>query len=499
MAGVRLLSLDSVGSDVTNSKHEYELETEKEYVVGRDKSADILIDDKRCSRKQAILCCDDSGLSVTPLGTNPCFVCSRNEDPISLAKKEATKLQHNDKICFLALEFPFLVRYPRNSNDDDESMEDEIISEEEEDERPHCKYGAKCYRANPDHVRKFYHPHKDLHGNPRAQPKAQSSDDESDDMEIEIEISEESSPTVEQKAEKKGAITVKNVKEISAPGTRIIAEEDEELLAEKKREVNRQIAEKQAKIFKQNVTPRKIEVTKPKESQEKKIEKKEVVEQNTATEMKKSEYLDTDLAYSLLFPPLCIDSSSQYDVSKASKIMAKEILKFLHTYSETKEIRVTLLDDPVQPLGELVTKYLHTLYEKNKLPVDNRFSVITENSENFAITSQRFLVCPVTWRFKPNHHISRDLFKNHKEIVSEVQRQAKQKHLTAKVGETYQVLLPELCDKTQVLLLVNGPNISNTKKPNCLQGDYKKGAAHLESCYSSLFNHFASLCGLEEQ
>ena len=42
-------------------------------------------------------------------------------------------------------------------------------------------------------------------------------------MEIEIEISEESSPTVEQKAEKKGAITVKNVKEISAPGTRIIA------------------------------------------------------------------------------------------------------------------------------------------------------------------------------------------------------------------------------------------------------------------------------------
>lgn len=45
--------------------------------------------------------------------------------------------------------------------EDDEVQEKEEQKEPAGHQLPPCKYGAKCYRTNPDHLRQFYHPPKD--------------------------------------------------------------------------------------------------------------------------------------------------------------------------------------------------------------------------------------------------------------------------------------------------------------------------------------------------
>ena len=135
--------------------------TKSENSVGRDKNSDILIDDKRCSRKQAIISLSDyeTTLTVTPVGTNPCFLCKPGKDkPIGLTKGKKSPIQDGETIRFLAMEFPFLVRYGKEEEKEEkveeeegDNMDEDIISEEEEDDRPPCNHGAKCYRKNPDH------------------------------------------------------------------------------------------------------------------------------------------------------------------------------------------------------------------------------------------------------------------------------------------------------------------------------------------------------------
>jgi len=262
--------------------------------------------------------------------------------------------------------------------------------------------------------------------------------------------------------------------------------------------VNEEIAEKQAKIFKQNIVPRKISVVAPPENQ--KTSSKEKTEKNPeattpANDTIVGDYPHKELQNSLLFPPLCIDSSSQYDVSKASKTLAKELLKFLHSHPNV-DFNLTLLDDSVNPCGPLLTKYLDTLYKKNNLDPDKRFSIRTDNLES-VVKEYRFVVCPVTWRLKPNHGISRYIFKECKPFQSSLQQQVKEVHHTAKCGRTYEIILPEVENKNQVYFLVNGPNVNNAKKPNCLNGDYARAGTLLESCYSSLFQRFAAICKLE--
>ena len=160
---------------------------EGENLVGRDrKSAAVWIDDKRCSRKQAVLTWTKEGagsLEITVSGTNPCFLCGKEGGkPTPLTKKEgSTALRHGDTICLLALEFPFVVELTGSEDDEDELIielsseeegEDAMQDNEDGDTRPPCEYGTSCYRKNEDHNRKFYHSHKDIHGDPREVPKA---------------------------------------------------------------------------------------------------------------------------------------------------------------------------------------------------------------------------------------------------------------------------------------------------------------------------------------
>ena len=99
---------------------------EGENLVGRDrKSAAVWIDDKRCSRKQAVLTWTKEGagsLEITVSGTNPCFLCGKEGGkPTPLTKKEgSTALRHGDTICLLALEFPFVVELTGSEDDEDD-------------------------------------------------------------------------------------------------------------------------------------------------------------------------------------------------------------------------------------------------------------------------------------------------------------------------------------------------------------------------------------------
>ena len=109
--------------------------------------------------------------------------------------------------------------------------------------------------------------------------------------------------------------------------------------------------------------------------------------------------------------------------------------------------------------------------------------------------SYRFVVCPVTWRYKSNHTLSKIIFSN-SEILKAIQKSKEEKH-TVSCGSVSDIVLPTIQEKVQVVLLVNGPNMANSLKPNCLDGDYTIGNTLLESCYSSVFQSFAKLCGFE--
>lgn len=136
-------------------------------VVGRDKArSTVWIDDKRCSRKHAILDWDPSGsgsLHITVMGTNPCFRCAPDGSaPKPLTKSDGTTpLCDGDVICFLALEFPYFVRVTSGETEDGDAVLCDLSSSEEGSDamdvdseaasRPPCHFGAKCYRQNADH------------------------------------------------------------------------------------------------------------------------------------------------------------------------------------------------------------------------------------------------------------------------------------------------------------------------------------------------------------
>lgn len=249
---VRLCGLDSVSSNESNGK-EYGLQLAKKYYVGRDQKVDIVIQDKRCSRKQALLSWENECLTVTPLGTNPVFLIRNEEDPKNLTKNKPAKLENKDKVCFLALEHPFLILYPNeesndksNESDDDDDVsleidlddDNSIMSEEEEEEednRPKCNYGAECYRSNPDHVRKFYHPHKDANGKPRKVKKEKQKTkpskkketkiekSENDEMDIDIELENEEDKKEQKDCEMEEVQSkLPDINQVSAPSSKII-------------------------------------------------------------------------------------------------------------------------------------------------------------------------------------------------------------------------------------------------------------------------------------
>ena len=165
------------------------------WVVGRGEDAAVTLNDKRCSRKQAILHLkivkQQIEFTITPTGTNPCYVYkNKTKKPIKLTKDEKYKLLDKDVICFLVLEHQYLCKFenPRNNeekkvkkksekmeiSDEDENIkedeeeneksdgDEELLdlegSEEEEEEKkeiklPPCKYGAKCYQKNSQHLK----------------------------------------------------------------------------------------------------------------------------------------------------------------------------------------------------------------------------------------------------------------------------------------------------------------------------------------------------------
>lgn len=274
-----------------------------------------------------------------------------------------------------------------------------------------------------------------------------------------------------------------------------ILEETEELLYKHKVEVNKKIAEQQAQIFKQTVVPRRIAVQLPTQKKEEKKEKEE------PEEIEVSEYKNKKLQYSFIFPALSIDQSSQCDLSKASKILAKEILKFLHEHEE-KSIKIALLDDSENPCKPLLTKYLATLFKQNNLTQDDRFVILSEKeTKNLSeiFLNYRFVACPITWRYKANHVVTRKLFREYKPVHSLLQKQIKDVYQTATCGKNYALALKdELFESSQVFFFVNPPNFNNPQKPNCLGGNYEIGLPLLESCYSSMFLDFAKLCKLKE-
>ena len=203
-------------------------------------------------------------------------------------------------------------------------------------------------------------------------------------------------------------------------------------------------------------------------------------------------------AHSLLLVPLCLDQTSQFEGKTAAKILAKELLVFLASHQEP-DIRIRLLSSPEEneifPFGKSVEQYLFALLKKNSLPNDLRFS---HEIGTLALTTleERFVVCQVTWRFKPNHSVTRQVVSSTPSLLLD----AKSRYLTAAVGKAYLNWIPDekLFRKTvQGVLLVHGPNMHNVQKPNCLEGDYSKGEELLQACYASLFEEFSRAGGLE--
>ncbi|XP_054714721.1 tyrosyl-DNA phosphodiesterase 1-like isoform X2 [Uloborus diversus] len=50
------------------------------------------------------------------------------------------------------------------------------------DNRPKCQYGSQCYRKNPDHLREFYHPSKEIQKSPAVKSSSPSINDTSCNM-----------------------------------------------------------------------------------------------------------------------------------------------------------------------------------------------------------------------------------------------------------------------------------------------------------------------------
>lgn len=202
-------------------------------------------------------------------------------------------------------------------------------------------------------------------------------------------------------------------------------------------------------------------------------------------------YPHADRLHSLLLVPLCLDNSSQFEGKQAAKILAKELVTFL-VENDTPSIRVRLLNSSAAntkyAFGDELAKYMRALHKKNGLPEDERFShQVVEWDSLTAEDAARFVVCPVTWRFKASHPITR-------QVAASVLAAAKQRYLTASCGKGLLLWIPEgslFLGAGQALLLVNGPNMHNQMKPNCLEGDYTKGAALLHACYHSIFQSFA--------
>eukprot|EP01125_Pyxidicula_operculata_P015912 TRINITY_DN5429_c0_g3_i2.p2 TRINITY_DN5429_c0_g3~~TRINITY_DN5429_c0_g3_i2.p2 ORF type:complete len:475 (-),score=157.49 TRINITY_DN5429_c0_g3_i2:3250-4674(-) len=176
--------------EIKQSSHSIDLEKDVPCSLGRNQLVD---GNKQLSRQQVELVFNGTRVTLKQIGINPCTIrSSKTNNLASLSQNKSIDLENGDIFCLLTKKYQFKVIITDPSpptiapttptvvpvtstnpityhSKSSSNLQDMMISNnsmkdkkrKSDDNKPLCKYGAGCYRVNPDHLEKFSHPHLD--------------------------------------------------------------------------------------------------------------------------------------------------------------------------------------------------------------------------------------------------------------------------------------------------------------------------------------------------
>eukprot|EP00026_Physarum_polycephalum_P005964 Phypoly_transcript_06003.p1 GENE.Phypoly_transcript_06003~~Phypoly_transcript_06003.p1 ORF type:complete len:564 (+),score=114.23 Phypoly_transcript_06003:157-1848(+) len=148
--------------------------------------------DPLCSRNQIEVVVEDDTVYATPIGVNTVKLTAKtNSESLDLKKEKRYVIHVGDTFTLYSEKYPFTLEKSKGGEEENSKRKHEDSEEEEKPKKkvkkndengnnknkPVCKFGAGCYRQNPDHLEEFYHPPSSS-SSPAKPKKKKTSDDE---------------------------------------------------------------------------------------------------------------------------------------------------------------------------------------------------------------------------------------------------------------------------------------------------------------------------------